>query len=90
MNYIWILVAAVVLLIGGFLFWKFRSFDAKYKVREEEFRNFRASVTHGSKAWLLNTNGEVVKRNGTKVVFRPDNHRNRLIPCDLNDLEPPC
>ena len=86
MNYIWIL-AAVVLLIGGFLLWRWRLLDAEFRAREEKLKNFRASLRPGSEARFLETDGVVVKRRGTEVVFKPTNAR-ELIRCKITDLEP--
>ena len=86
MNYIWILVA-VVLLIGGFLLWRWRLLDAEFCAREEKLKNFRASLCPGSEARFLETDGVVVKRRGTEVVFKPTNAR-ELIRCKITDLEP--
>lgn len=90
MSYLWISAAAagVVLLITGLLFWKFRSLDSGFRVREEELKNFRKSLTPGAKARFLSVNGEVRAIKGNSVRFEPaDGHR--PFWCSINDLEPP-
>ena len=86
MNYNWILVA-VVLLIGGFLLWRWRLLDAEFCAREEKLKNFRASLRPGSIARFLETEGVVVKMRGIEVVFKPTN-AHKLIRCKITNLEP--
>ena len=90
MNYLWIGlgVAAVVLLIGVFLYWKWRLLEADFLAREEKLKNFRVSLRPGSEARFLEMNGRVVKRRGAEVVFKPANAY-ELIRCKVTNLEPP-
>lgn len=91
MNYLWIglAVVAVVLLLAGFLFWKFRSLDAEYKAREEKLKNFRKSLIPGTKVRFLSVNGEIRAIKGNLVRFDPTDARHMPFWCSINDLEQP-